>query len=215
MSAHQSKNLFRANRVRELRKAQALSQDHLARLADVDIRTIQRLERGEPTSAETLMAIAAVLKTDIKRLSASLVAEDAPVPKHTDLLPKLTSGKEFSDIALGTDHFQFHHDEDTDPRSVRAMKGVLEFLKQDLVRLHDAALKERLNVEGELSIALRGIETWGYHLFGIRRVIRRRAEGRSTLISMATFYLSHSRSAKLIKDGAYMVVPAALTQESN
>jgi len=40
------------------RKRRNLTQEHLAQLAEVDVRTIQRIERTGSCSAETLMAIA-------------------------------------------------------------------------------------------------------------------------------------------------------------
>lgn len=51
--------------VRKLRLRHGWSQDQLAELADVSVRTIQRIERGHKPSLETAKALAAVFEVDV------------------------------------------------------------------------------------------------------------------------------------------------------
>ncbi len=51
--------------LRKMRLQRGWSQEHLAELTGLSVRTIQRLERGHPCSLETLNALAAVFETDI------------------------------------------------------------------------------------------------------------------------------------------------------
>ena len=51
--------------VRKLRLRKGWSQDQLAELADVSVRTIQRIERGHKPSLETANALAAVFEVDV------------------------------------------------------------------------------------------------------------------------------------------------------
>lgn len=51
--------------VRKLRLRKGWSQDQLAELADVSVRTIQRIERGHAPSLETARALAAVFEVDV------------------------------------------------------------------------------------------------------------------------------------------------------
>jgi transcriptional regulator with XRE-family HTH domain len=51
--------------VRKLRLRKGWSQDQLAELADVSVRTIQRVERGHAPSLETARALAAVFEVDV------------------------------------------------------------------------------------------------------------------------------------------------------
>lgn len=51
--------------VRKLRLRNGWSQDHLAELTDVSVRTIQRVERGHKPSLETAKALAAVFEVDV------------------------------------------------------------------------------------------------------------------------------------------------------
>ena len=54
--------------VRKLRLERGLSQEQLASMAGVSVRTLQRIERGANASAETLKCLAAVLETDFSAL---------------------------------------------------------------------------------------------------------------------------------------------------
>jgi transcriptional regulator with XRE-family HTH domain len=51
--------------VRKLRLRKGWSQDQLAEMADVSVRTIQRIERGHNPSLETAKALAAVFEVDV------------------------------------------------------------------------------------------------------------------------------------------------------
>lgn len=51
--------------VRKLRLRKGWSQDQLAELADVSVRTIQRIERGHKPSLETANALAAVFEVNV------------------------------------------------------------------------------------------------------------------------------------------------------
>ncbi|MEM1142821.1 MAG: helix-turn-helix domain-containing protein [Pseudomonadota bacterium] len=51
--------------VRKLRLRKGWSQDQLAELADVSVRTIQRIERGHKPSLETANALAAVFEVEV------------------------------------------------------------------------------------------------------------------------------------------------------
>lgn len=54
--------------IQKLRVQRGWSQEQLAELSGLSVRTIQRLERGKPASPESLKAIAAVFEIDFNRL---------------------------------------------------------------------------------------------------------------------------------------------------
>jgi transcriptional regulator with XRE-family HTH domain len=56
--------------IKALREAKSWSQAHLADAAQLNIRTVQRIEAGEPSSQETLLSLAAALDVDVRELSA-------------------------------------------------------------------------------------------------------------------------------------------------
>jgi transcriptional regulator with XRE-family HTH domain len=54
-----------------MREARCWSQSHLADAAALNVRTVQRIERGEPCSYETIMSLAAALDVDVAVLDGN------------------------------------------------------------------------------------------------------------------------------------------------
>ncbi|MEE2526511.1 helix-turn-helix transcriptional regulator [Hyphobacterium sp. HN65] len=58
-----------AVKIRRWREERQWSQEHLADLAGLGLRTVQRIENGEPASKDTLMALAAAFNVDASTLA--------------------------------------------------------------------------------------------------------------------------------------------------
>jgi transcriptional regulator with XRE-family HTH domain len=210
-----AKDLTRAKSVKKSRLERAWSQSQLAEIAQVNLRTIQRLEKDGAASFETLRGIAQAFDIDVKELNptsgSSRSKKEGDSQKKIHFMPRLISGKSLTDIVVGSDQFQFEHDEAHDPRSTGAMKGILQLLKGDVVRLYDADPVARLNIESELTQEIKGLEKYGFYLFGIKREVPRLAGKKQERIAMCTLFMSHSGSPKIVHDKkSNMVMPAAL-----
>lgn len=80
------------NRIQALRKQRAWTQEQLAQCSGLSVRTIQRIENGDPAGAETLQALAAVFEVPVQDLQepamapapAPASAAPPPVPPVTD-----------------------------------------------------------------------------------------------------------------------------------
>ncbi|OMQ19984.1 2TM domain-containing protein [Serratia oryzae] len=59
------------NCIKQLRLSRAWSQEQLAELSSLSVRTIQRIENGEQASLETLSAIAAVFNISVTEISGN------------------------------------------------------------------------------------------------------------------------------------------------
>jgi transcriptional regulator with XRE-family HTH domain len=214
METYVAKSIGRAKFVRKEREKWAWSQSQLAEVAGVSLRTVQRLEKDGIASFETLMAIAQAFRMDVKDLDApSKTPGNGDLPKKVYLLPRLTSGKDLAGVIGGADQFQVEHDEADDKRAVGAMRSVLEALKGDVVRWTDADPMGKFNIEIELSEEIKGLEKYGFYLFGVKRTIPQVVGEERTLISMSTLYMSHSRSPKIIRDKKFnMAIPAVLPE---
>jgi transcriptional regulator with XRE-family HTH domain len=64
--------------IQKLRLQRGWSQEQLAEVSGLSVRTIQRLERGQPGSLETMNALAAVFEIDLDRLKEPTM--DTPRP---------------------------------------------------------------------------------------------------------------------------------------
>jgi transcriptional regulator with XRE-family HTH domain len=58
-------------KIKEMREARAWTQEQLAEAADIETRTVQRVERGLTKSPETLQAIAGAFNVDIESLRST------------------------------------------------------------------------------------------------------------------------------------------------
>lgn len=58
-------------KIKEYRLKNAWSQDQLAQLASLSVRTVQRIEKGHPPGLETLSALASVFNVNVSELSES------------------------------------------------------------------------------------------------------------------------------------------------
>lgn len=68
-----------AEKIKRWREERHWSQEHLADLAGIGLRTVQRIENGEPASRETLMALAAAYNVDTMALCIDPDAEAAQI----------------------------------------------------------------------------------------------------------------------------------------
>src|SRR5437899_7427539 len=115
-----------ADRIKELRTKRAWSQDHLATIADVSVRTVQRVEGGDPSSVDTLKALANAFDTDVTNLMQPRLA--APTAPEPILLLGVRTGRDLLKIAGGAEGFGLDHGE-LDDKAVDLVASFLQDLK--------------------------------------------------------------------------------------
>lgn len=74
--------------VRKLRLQRGWSQEHLAELVGVSVRTIQRIERGYSPGLETSKALASVFEVDV----STFTSEELTVNKYENSSESATYG---------------------------------------------------------------------------------------------------------------------------
>lgn len=67
--------------VKSLRHARGWSQEDLASIADIRVRTIQRIEAGKSASHESLKALANAFEVDVQSLLERRVLDGNPKPR--------------------------------------------------------------------------------------------------------------------------------------
>ncbi|RVU31141.1 2TM domain-containing protein [Neptunomonas marina] len=65
--------------IRQLRQNRGWSQEQLAEVAGLSVRTVQRSEKGQTVGAESLKAIAAVLEVDLAQLHVAQASDETLV----------------------------------------------------------------------------------------------------------------------------------------
>jgi len=125
-------------RVRELRLQRGWSQEQLADLVDVSVRTIQRIERGFKPCLETSKALASVLEVDVSTFTTDTThAQGTCSTKQTD--------------------------EEAVARLY--VKGVKEFYNHLMIYLCVAVIYGYLNIfhgMGDTAIIFFGLSLWGF-----------------------------------------------------
>lgn len=97
--------IINSTRLRELRAARQWSQEQLASLSGLNLRTIQRLESGARVSTESLRALAAVFEVPADSL---LVADPTPgQPAIRAMREGLMRGLDFSGLTSRADFWWF------------------------------------------------------------------------------------------------------------
>ena len=80
-------NRSTGDRVRAFRNAKAWTQDELASVSGVGLRTVQRIERGKPANAQTLKALAAAFDVEVGELETGLTAAQLVELLHSYTCP--------------------------------------------------------------------------------------------------------------------------------
>ncbi len=70
-----------AAKIKRWREERQWSQEHLAELAGLGLRTVQRIEKGEPASQDSMMALASAFDVEVMALSVDVEAEVAALAK--------------------------------------------------------------------------------------------------------------------------------------
>jgi transcriptional regulator with XRE-family HTH domain len=214
MTETNTANMQRGQAMKKHRRARGWTQEQLAIVANVTVRTIQRLESGDSPAPETLMAVAQAFGMKAEQLnSASDDVSGSASRRYVHLLPQLATIGDLVALLARAHQFQFEHDEDDDARSVNAMKEALRPVSEAMLRLHGAGPEEKPALEAELSRELEGLQNLGYYLFGIVRVLPRFFDEHVLLLSLATIYICDSRSPKIVKANNILVLPAILPEE--
>ncbi len=78
-----------AEKIRSQRKSRAWSQEHLAEVAGLGRRTIQRIEQGEAASFESAQAVAAALELNVSELIVMEEAQVSALQSNNRLLNKI------------------------------------------------------------------------------------------------------------------------------
>lgn len=94
-----------AEKIKRWREERRWSQEHLADLAGLGLRTVQRIETGEPASHESLMALAAAFNVDVVALSVDQEQEAAKIVKRQNAKARaalrLSFGIHFASYIIG------------------------------------------------------------------------------------------------------------------
>lgn len=136
-----------SERVRELRHERGLTQEDLAELSGVSLATIQRSERGQPVSADTIASLAAAFNIEATDLTCSPSGQERE--PYLPLEPVRT-GRELLALLRGCSRLDFDFEELVDLSRAELVEEVQRWCEARIgVQIPDAAVaRVTLELEG-------------------------------------------------------------------
>lgn len=106
-------------KIKQLREQRGWSQDQLAHMSGISLRTLQRMEKDGNSSIESVKSVASVFEVDFKEI---LQEEDSKKFEGVDFLFRIEHGKQVADLIGGK------HATDCDFDLAITEKGALEIV---------------------------------------------------------------------------------------
>ena len=184
-----------ADRIKELRTRRTWSQDALATIAGVNIRTVQRVERGDPASPDTLKALANAFDTDVTTLVQPRFGE--PNASESILLVRVRTGHDLFKIAAGAEQFGLDHGE-LDDEAVDLVASFLQDLKDSAEMWNYLEPGDRVRVPHKFTSRIQEIEGVGLNVFAMRHPYPYKIAGRTRQVDTATVYVVKSTDPGIV-----------------
>ena len=156
----------RAEKLKELRVSRNWTQDHLADISRVSIRTIQRIENGAQASADSIEALARALDVPPSELNGC-EPEPAVQPPEAKLLVRLTTGQHLVALVADTHMFSFNHAEVIEPADVEAIAAFLQEVQDYGDIYSELEAGERVRAAARLGELIRQLDEQGFWVFGL------------------------------------------------
>lgn len=156
--------------VKCMRIARGWSQEHLAALASLSVRTIQRVEKSGMCDLETRSALASVFEVEASQLDGARRIEQAKAPEGDEFLyySRLTSGNAVVAVFDGSHMYRFSNEDPRNDDDAEYIAGVVSEIHDYSEAWGDIEPGSKVKAIHEFSNMLREMEEKGIWLFGLR-----------------------------------------------
>lgn len=198
----------RANveRLRKLRMQRNWSQQQLADVAEVSLRTVQRAESGRSIRLDSLVRIARALGVNAEEL---IVADrqqrsrEGEMRDNGNILPRLATADEVLAVMSPGMFYQFGHDQLHSENEVDLVGGFLQLL-QDYADLWDTfEASQRVQATFEVQKTLDDLHKEGFWVFGavVRKKLSVRAFDKvlTDVWPVSTIYIAREDNPAIVK----------------
>lgn len=193
------------DKTKKLRLERGWPQEQLAEISGISVRTIQRIESGQPASAETLKAIWSAFDIDVKEL----LKEKSPSKKEKldiDFLIRLNSGRDLFNVVGNSHVYRFDNDDLENEEEVELVSCFLQDVHDWGELWNEIEPGEKIKIEYRFTERIKELEGYGFWVFGLRK--KGRFKFPSNLISdeektismiSGTVYVTRSTNPMIIK----------------
>lgn len=190
--------------VKQLRTKRGWTQEHLAHLASVNVRTIQRIEKNGVCELETRSALASVFQVDVEQLDGEKKIEQTTPnnQKRPLIYQRITSGQEIVDIFVDAHAYRFTNEEPRSKDDAEYIAWLVNQIKDYSEAWNDIEPGERVTATYELAENLQDLEAHGFRLFGLRTKAKLNppsaiTDAGPTYLRVASFHVAYGNSEKI------------------
>ncbi len=191
--------------VKQLRVKRGWTQEHLAHLAGVSAKTIQRVEKSGICDLETRSALASVLQMNVEQIDGDKKVEQARTSNEYNglFLIRLTTGGEIVNVFSGAHGYRFSNE---DPRSADDADRIASFASI----IHDYAEiweeidpGSRIRYTFELNESLQSLQEAGFAVFALRTKSKSSfavatGDKQDIELKIANFHIAYADSAEIV-----------------
>jgi len=190
-----------AKTVKNKREERGWTQSHLAEVAGLSVRTVQRLEKEGAASKETLLAIASVLEIDVKTLTEKKVSNATKPDGKVVLLPLIENGKQALDIVWGAHAFEMDHPH-VKGEDAAAVGALLESLKDMGEIGPECGLGRKIEWAQDIDSLLEDVTACGFLVFGRNKETKIITGDQKKMdFNIATVLVAERENPAVIKEG--------------
>ncbi len=190
--------------VKKLRLERGWTQEHLAHLAGVTARTIQRVEKTGFCDLETRSALASVFQIDLTQLDGEKKIEQtkSSEPNSQLYFHRISSGQGIVDVFAGSHAYRFSNEEPKTEEDAEYMSWVTSNIHDHSECWEDVEPGSRVKAAFELGSMVKELEAEGLWLFGLRtrsKSTMPSQDGEPALfeIKIANFHIAYANSGRI------------------
>ena len=153
--------------IRSLRSERAWTQEQLADISGLSLRTIQRAEKGKSCSFETLLGLAAAFDIDVKDMTKKAKQNKESPQENIGgvFLSRAHSSEELFRIAQGAHAFDYSYDSLSQSHEKEAVGQLLDYLKDFGDMMNEIEPSIRMKVCDECQVFIDDLEASGLWVF--------------------------------------------------
>lgn len=190
--------------VKQLRVKRGWTQEQLAHLANVNVRTIQRIEKLGVCDLETRSALASVFQVDVQQLDGEKKIEQATpkTQKRPLIYQRVESGQGIVDIFADAHAYRFANEEPRSKEDAEYIAWLLSHINGYSEIWSDIEPGDKVTATYELAENLKDLEARGFRLFGLRTKAKANPppvvpDAEPAYLRVANFHVAYADSNKI------------------